>query len=171
MSKKVNVEAATTTTMTLREYFEKYPNASIRKLAQATGISYGVLLKKSKEPIKGEAYDPEATNWNALEQKLLGKNIDWNTLNWDEMNAGPNRQGGMLQKSIEAFKVGDKVYLRKDNTTPFEIIYMTATHVVIMKAGTSEPQAWSHSTFMLHGPVFQPRAAKASKEVEAGKEA
>lgn len=172
MSKKVNVEAATTTTMTLREYFEKYPNASIRKLAQATGINYGILLKKSKDPIPGEAYDPEATNWNALEQKLLSKKIDWSTLNWDEMNASPNRKGGMLQKSVDAFKVGDKVYLRRDNTTPYEILYKTETHIVIMKVGTSEPQSWSNSTFMLNGPVFEPRAEKSKKEeVEENEEA
>lgn len=172
MSKKVNVETATIATMTLKDYFEKYPNASIRKLAQATGINYGILLKKSKDPIPGEAYDPEATNWKALEQKLLSKKVDWATLNWDEMNAGPNRKSGMLQKSVDAFKVGDKVYLRRDNTTPYEILYKTETHIVIMKVGTSEPQSWSNSTFMLNGPVFEPRAEKSKKEeVEENEEA
>ena len=71
MSKKVNtVEVATIATTieavnhySLQKCFEMNPNASLRKLAQATNINYGVLLKKSKEPIPGEAYDPEAINW------------------------------------------------------------------------------------------------------------
>lgn len=165
------IEAATTATAetlpnkNLQAYFEQYPNASLRKLAQATGVNYGVLLKKSKEPTVGEAYDPEATNWKALEDKLTSKKVDWNSLDWEAMNAGPNRHGTALQKDISAFNVGDKVYLRRDNTTPYEILYKTETHVVIMKVGTSEPQAWANNTFLINGPVFEPRAEK-SKKVE-----
>lgn len=151
----------------LQSLFEAYPNASLRKLAHVTGVNYGVLLKKSKDPIPGEAYDPEATNWKALEDKLTAKGVDWTALDWEAMNQGPNRQGASLQKSIDAFNVGDKVYLRKNNTTPYEILYKTATHVVIMLEGTSEPQAWANNTFMINGPVFQPRAEKSKKiEVE-----
>lgn len=172
MSKKMNANeaaiTATTTRESLQECFEMNPNASLRKLAQATNINYGVLLKKSKDPIPGEAYDPEATNWAALEAKLTSKGVDWNNLNWSELNAGPNRKGTSLQKDIDAFKVGDKVYLRRDNTTPYEIVYKTETHVVIMKEGTSEPQAWANNTFLINGPVFEPRAEKSKKlEVEA----
>lgn len=173
MSKKMNtseVAITTTTSLSLKDYFEKYPNASLRKLAQATNINYGVLLKKSKDPIPGEAYNPEATNWTALEEKLTSKGVDWNTLNWDALNAGPNRKGAVLQKDIDAFKVGDKVYLRRDNTTPYEILYKTETHVVIMKVGTSEPQAWANNTFLINGPVYEPRTEK-SKKVEVEEDA
>lgn len=148
----------------LQSLFEAYPNASLRKLAAVTGVNYGVLLKKSKDPIPGEAYDPEATNWKALEEKLTSKDIDWTTLDWEAMNAGPNRQGSTLQKNIEAFKVGDKVYLRRNNTTPYEILYKTDTHIVIMLEGTTEPQAWANNTFLINGPVYQPRAEKSKKE-------
>ena len=165
MSKKINeTTAITATTASLKDLFEKYPNASLRKLAAATNVNYGVLLKKSKDPIPGEAYDPEATNWKALEGKLTSKGIDWNALDWEALNAGPNRKGTALQKDIDAFKVGDKVYLRRDNTTPYEILYKTETHIVIMKVGTSEPQAWANNTFLINGPVFEPRAEKSKKE-------
>ena len=164
MSKKINETSAITATLSLQDYFEKFPNASLRKLAQATDVNYGVLLKKSKDPIPGEAYDPEATNWKALEDKLTAKGVDWTALDWEAMNAGPNRKGTALQKDIEAFKVGDKVYLRRNNTTPYEILYKTETHVVIMLEGTSEPQAWANNTFLINGPVFQPRAEKSKKE-------
>ena len=168
MSKKMNANeaaiTATTTRESLQSLFEKYPNASLRKLAAATEINYGVLLKKSKYPIPGEAYDPEATNWQALEDKLIAKGVDWSTLDWEALNAGPNRKGTALQKDIDAFKVGDKVYLRRNNTTPYEIVYKTETHVVIMLEGTSEPMAWANNTFLINGPVFQPRTEKSKKE-------
>lgn len=152
---------------TLKTYFEEYPNASLRKLAAATNINYGVLLKKSKDPIPGEAYDPEATNWGALEAKLTAKGVDWNTLDWEAMNAGPNRKGSALVKDMSAFNVGDKVYLRRNNEIPYEILYKTDTHIVIMLEGTTEPQAWANNTFLINGPVFEPRAAKSAKmEVE-----
>ena len=168
MSKKINeasaIPATPAASLSLQDYFEKFPNASLRKLAAATEVNYGVLLKKSKDPIPGEAYDPEATNWKALEDKLTTKGVDWTVLDWEAMNAGPNRKGTALQKDIEAFKVGDKVYLRRNNTTPYEILYKTETHVVIMLEGTSEPQAWANNTFLINGPVFEPRAEKSTKE-------
>lgn len=163
MSKKINAETTiieAATHYSLQKCFELNPNASLRKLAQATNINYGVLLKKSKEPVPGEAYDPEAINWAALEEKLTSKGIDWNILNWGVLNAGPNRKGASLQKDVEAFKVGDKVYLRRDNTTPYEILYKTATHIVVMQEGCTEPHAWSIGTFLINGPVFEPRATK-----------
>lgn len=170
MSKKMNANEAaiTATTTTAREslqsLFEKYPNASLRKLAAATEVNYGILLKKSKDPIPGEAYNPEAINWKALEDKLTAKEVDWTALDWEAMNQGPNRKGTALQKDIDAFKVGDKVYLRRNNTTPYEIVYKTETHVVIMLEGTSEPQAWANNTFLMNGPVFEPRSEKSSKQ-------
>ena len=154
----------TTTTTSLQSLFEQYPNASIRKLAAATNINYGIMLKLSKKPIPGEAYDPEATNWGALEEKLPSKGIDWNTLDWVALNEGPNRKGATLQKDINAYSVGTKVYLRKNNTTPYEIVYKTGTHIVIMLEGTTEPQALAHNTFLLYGPSLEPRAVKSEKE-------
>lgn len=158
------VTATPETPTTLQAYFAAYPNASLRKLAAATDVNYGILLKKSKEPIPGEAYDPEAINWKAIEDKLTAKKVDWTTLDWEALNAGPNRKGASLQKSIDAFKVGDKVYLRRNNEKPYEILYKTETHVVIMLEGSTEPQAWANNTFLINGPVFEPRATKVTAE-------
>ena len=148
----------------LQTYFENYPNASIRKLSTATNINYGIMLKLSKKPIPGEAYDPEAINWTALEEKLKSKNIDWTTLDWDAMNEGPNRKGATLVKDMDAFQVGSEVYLRKNNEVPYVIVYKTATHVVVQLKGSTEPQAWANNTFLLYGPSLEPRAVKSDKE-------
>lgn len=150
-------------TVSLREYMESYPNVSIRKLAAATNINYGILLKLSKQPIPGVPYDPEAINYGAVEAKLLKKEVNYAKLDWESMNVGRTTT---LSKSVDDFKVGDKVYLRKNNEVPYIIVYKTETHVVIMLEGTSEPQAWSNNTFMLNGPAFEPRANKTEAEVE-----
>ena len=150
----------------LQTYMEKYENVSIRKLAANTGINYGILLKLSKQPIPGVAYDPEAINYDAVEQKLIKKEIDITTLDWEAMNVGRTTT---LSKSVDDFKVGDEVYLRKNNEVPYVIVYKTETHVVIMLKGTSEPQAWSNNTFMLNGPAFEPRVQKTEAEVEEAK--
>lgn len=154
--------------LTLKNYMEMYPNVSLRKLSKISGICYGVLLATAKKPIEGEVYDANAINWPLLEAKFEAKQIDYNQFDWLELNQTPTRSGATLEKDINAFNVGDKVYLRLDNETPFEILYKTDTHIVIMKEGTSEPQAWSHSTFFMKGPAFEPRAQKSEKtDVEA----
>ena len=163
MSKKVKVEEAATPATTipafdLKAALEKYPNVSLRKLAQAAEISYGWVLKNSKKPIAGETYDPNAVNYDAVVAVFTKRNIDLASLDWETLNEASLRKGNIVCKDIGAFAVGQKVWLREDNTTPFEICYMTDTHIVIMKEGTTEPRAWSHTTFMLKGPSFEPRA-------------
>lgn len=168
MSKKMNAEAAITATATfdLETAMQKYPNVSLRKLATACEVSYGWILKKSKEPIPGMAYDPEAVNYEAVAATFAKKGIDLSTLDWDTLNEAVLKRGVQLTKNMDAFQVGQKVYLREDNTTPFEICYKTDTHIVIMKEGTTEPRAWSHGTFLMKGPVFEPRTVDTLEESE-----
>lgn len=153
----------------LQEKFEQYPNVSLRKLAPAVGVNYGVLLKKSKEPVKGEVYDPEATNWEAIAEvcsATLERRRNYANIDWEELNSKGARKGATLIKDMEKFKVGDKVYLRRNNETPYEIVYKTETHVVLLLEGTQEPIAWSNSTFLINGPVFEPRATKVTAKAE-----
>ena len=163
MSKKINTTTAEAITATesafnLREAMEAHPNVSLRKLAVACEVSYGWVLKKSKEPIPGQAYDPEAVNYAAVQAVFDKKGIDLSKLDWEALDASTVRNGAVLPKDMDAFTVGRKVYLREDNAVPFEICYKTDNHIVIMKERTTEPRAWSHATFLMKGPVFEPRA-------------
>ena len=169
MSKKVNTnqEATTATTIEavettpvrdLKALLEKYPNVSLRKLTVACEISYGWILKCSKKPIAGQPYDPEATNYQAVAETFAKRGIDLETLDWEALNVETIRNGVGLSKDMSMFEVGKKVYLREDNEKPFEILYKTETHIVIMKEGSTEPRSWSHATFLMKGPAFQPRA-------------
>lgn len=183
MSKKVNkIETTTATGETIRELMEKYPNVSLRRICAHTlelhkadpinqTINYGILLKKSKEPVVGQMYDPEAINWAAVEQKLIEKGYtpdDYFGFDWEELNAASTRgHAATLSKNMDDFNVGGKVYLRRNATVPYEIVYKTDTHIVLMLEGSSEPMAWAHNTFLLNGPTFEPRASKVIDEAEA----
>ena len=167
MSKKVNTPEAATAIFNLREAMEKYPNVSLRKLAIACELSYGWILKRSKEPVAGMPYDPDYVNYEAAAQTFAKKGIDLAAIDWEALNEATVRNGTQLTKNMDAFNVGGKVYLREDNTTPFEICYKTDTHIVIMKVGTTEPRAWSHATFLMKGPVFEPRTVSQDTAEEA----
>lgn len=136
---------------------EKYPNVSLRKLALACELSYGWILKCSKEPIVGVPFDPEAINYDKVANVFVKRGIDLNMIDWESLNESTVRNGASLTKNMDAFQVGGKVYLREDNKVPFQICYKTDTHIVIMKEGSTEPRSWSHSTFLMKGPVFEPR--------------
>lgn len=150
--------APTTTTFDLKSYMEKYPNVSLRKLALSLELSYGWILKCSKKPIAGQPYDPDAVNYDEVAKTFARKGIDLTSIDWESLNESTQTSRGiLLTKDMSAFEVGQKVYLREDNEVPFDICYKTATHIVIMKEGDTEPRAWSHSTFLMKGPVFEPR--------------
>ena len=162
---EASVEAKQVEANSLKDYFEKYPNASLRKLAVATDSTYGLMLKYSKQPIVGEAYDPDATNWPAVEAYLTKRGVNLSEVDWEALNNVTVRSGSIV-KNADSWAVGDKVYIRKNATTPYTILYKTQTHVVIMLEGSSEPMAWAWNTFFLNGPQTTPRAEKVATEVE-----
>ena len=175
MSKKVTTTNATDTTpKTLQELMTQYPNVSLRRLVNATvemskadpekfhSINYGIMLTKSKLPVVGETYDPNTTNWEALTEKLAEKGFAPTDFDWEQLNEGTST--ATLSKNMDDFEVGKEVYLRRDNTKPFTIVYKTDTHVVLTLEGSSEPMAWSNNTFLINGPVFQPRSTTNKKE-------
>ncbi len=154
----VEVAPETTPTVDLKTLMEQYPNVSLRKLALSLELSYGWILKCSKKPIAGQPYDPDAVNYDEVAKTFARKGIDLAKLDWESLNESTQTSRGIsLQKDMSAFQVGGKVYLREDNEVPFNICYKTDSHIVIMKEGSTEPRAWSHSTFLMKGPVFEPR--------------
>lgn len=147
-----------TPTVDLKTLMETYPNVSLRKLALSLELSYGWILKCSKKPIAGQPYDPDAVNYDEVAKTFARKGIDLSTIDWESLNESTQTSRGiLLTKDMDAFQVGQKVYLREDNEVPFDICYKTDSHIVIMKEGSTEPRAWSHSTFLMKGPVFEPR--------------
>lgn len=168
MSKEIKENASANTTTPkivigkdLEELMVAHPNASIRKLAAALEINYGILLSATKAPVPGEAYDPTAVNYDKVVCEIVKRKKNFLTLDWDALNEGKSVHGTALVKDTSKFVVGSKVYLRRNNEKPYEIVYRTETHIVLMLQDTTEPQAWAISTFMLNGPVFEPRSERA----------
>lgn len=184
MSKKIKTNEAinatteeattmpTTPSVDLKALMEQYPNVSLRKLALSLELSYGWILKCSKKPIPGQPYDPDAVNYEEVQKTFERKGIDLSSLDWESLNESTQTSRGiLLTKDMSAFEVGQKVYLREDNEVPFDICYKTETHIVIMKEGATEPRAWSHSTFLMKGPVFEPRTIHDNNEESESEEA
>lgn len=169
MSKKtieiISQEATAAIAATLKENFEKHPNATIRKFAHATEMNYMGLLNASRKPVVGEAYDPDAKNYNAMAELIVKNGVDVAGIDWAALEQNNRASTATLIKDMDKFNVGDKVYIRRNPTTPYEIVYKTATHIVLLLEGATEPIAWQHSTFLFNGPQFEPRKAAEVAEV------
>lgn len=164
---EMNIEKVIPMAGILRDALDRYPNVSLRKLAIATGVNYQSLLKASKKPIPGVEYNPDEVNFEEVAQVFIRADKSLEDIDFEELNKATNNgRVGTLSKNMDDFKVGDKVYLRTNATTPYDIVYKTSTHIVIQLEGTEEPLAWSYSTFLFKGPQFEPRTVKA-EEVEA----
>lgn len=169
MSKKtieiVNTEAVAAIAATLKENFEKHPNATIRKVAHALEMNYMGLLNASRKPVVGEAYDPDAKNYTAMAELIVKNDVDVAGIDWAALEQNNRASTATLIKDMDKFTVGSKVYIRRNPTTPYEIVYKTATHIVLLMEGSTEPIAWQHSTFLFNGPQFEPRKATEVAEV------
>lgn len=170
MSKKtieiVNTEATAAIAANLKENFEKHPNATIRRVAHALDINYMGLLNASRKPIVGEAYDPEAKNYTAMAELIVKNDKDVAGIDWAALEQNNRASTATLIKDMDKFTVGSKVYIRRNPTTPYEIVYKTATHIVLLLEGSTEPIAWQHSTFLFNGPQFEPRKAVEAEVAE-----
>lgn len=164
--KTIDQETVAAIAATLKENFEKHPNATIRKFAHATEMNYMGLLNASRKPVVGEAYDPEAKNYNAMAELVAKNGVDVAGVNWDELETINRASTATLIKDMDKFTVGSKVYIRRNPTTPYEIVYKTETHIVLLLEGSTEPIAWKHSTFLFNGPQFEPRKAAEAEVAE-----
>lgn len=158
--KKKNEQVMTNSAESVQQLLEKYPNVSLRKLALAADVTYTLLLKASKKPQTGVMYNPEAVNYYEVAQYFNRRKILLDDLDWEQLNQQVTLHNTTVCRDTEKFQVGTKWYLRKHPDVPYEIIYRTATHVVILLEGSTEPQSWSYNTFMLNGPQESPRAVK-----------
>lgn len=154
-------KAIMATAEALKKGFEANPNATVRKLANSCGVkNYMGLLNASRKPVAGMTYDPDALNYDAMAKVLLRNGVDAATIDWAEVAAEAQRTPGTVVKDLSAFDVGMKVYLRREPTTPYTIVYKTETHIVLLLEGSTEPLAWKNTTFLFNGPQFAPREAK-----------
>lgn len=127
---------------------------SLRQMAKAVDAPYHKVLKASREPIPGEVYDPEATNWSALEaaftkeQKEKLKDVDWSKFQ--------TKQKNNVVKDTSVFTVDSKWHLRRHGWAT--IVYRNDSYIVFILEGEDEqPRSWAIDTWLLNGPSKEER--------------
>lgn len=130
---------------------------SIRKLSAGIGITYGVLLKASKSPKEGELYNPEAINYEAIEEKLIRKmgQVEYDKFDFESLaTLNVNSMAQMPNWVVEGVgcTLSNPGASRFDKDTIYEVKLVTETHVVILPINETEPRLLSKGTFVLATP-------------------
>jgi len=156
----------------LQDNMTTYGNVSLRKLCLHLGVNYQRVLKAKQKPIEGQVWTKEACNWDAVAKAIGHDNLSTLTLEtWESLNAESSTglTSGSVIKAMEGFEVGQKIYLRREADTPYEVIYLTSTHIVIMLESTEKPTVMNHNTFLFQGPSLQardPNAARPQRKIK-----
>lgn len=119
--------------MSVKEALENTPNLSLRKIALATDVSYGSLLKASKKPIAGVPYDPANVNYEEVDAVLARKEIDLSTLDLVAI-AGEARAKATKEADLA---VGEKFTIR-GREEQYVIVALTKTHICIQATEPNE---------------------------------
>lgn len=149
---KTNAATTTTTPATVRMSFKDvriaYPGVSLKKLCETAGLCYQYVLKASKQPIAGEAYDATSFNYDAV-QRICDKHadLDLSAFDWASIEAEA-LQAKSVQPRISAvtdFHPGTLFTLRNPKEVTFSTVYVTSTHIVFI-AVPATPTAAETST-------------------------
>lgn len=139
---------------TLRNLMSENTNVTLSKLADACNAPYAAIRAKAKAPVEGQAYDPDAINYEAIESYLLKRNPELNLdeLPWSELNVKTERQAKVLKDTAIDFSAGQSYYLRYFKQV-WTIVYETETHVCMMVAdgSSTQPKVMAKTTFIACG--------------------
>lgn len=161
-----------TTNTTLRSLMTSHSNVSLAKLAEAVNAPYAAVRAKAKSPVEGQPYDPNATNFEAIEAYLLKRDSELvlADLPWETMNVKAERQTKVLKDSAIDFSVGKSYYLRYFKQV-WTIVYATETHVCMMPSdgSSTQPKVMAKTTFVSCGvkPADYQPAGVAEESEEA----
>lgn len=143
------------TTNTIRTMFEENENLSLRKLALACDISYGVMMKSAKKPIAGVPYDPTAINYDEITALLERREIDPASLDVAQI-VGEARKAALKETDIA---VGDEFTIRNDERK-WKVIAVTTECICVQNEETL--RSMSIATFLHQTP----RKVEENKEEE-----
>ena len=131
--KEIKTQENATPKMSVKEALENIPNLSLRKIALAVDVSYGVLLKASKKPVAGVPYDPANVNYAEIDAVLARKGIDISTL---DLVAIAGEVRAKAAKEVD-LAVGDKFTIR-GREEQYVIVALTKTHICIQATEANE---------------------------------
>ena len=146
----------------LKNIQENYPNITLRKFCETTGLCYQYLLKLSKQPIANQPYDPTAFNYEAV-QKVIDKRegLDLDSFNWSEIEAQAvatrNIQRNSTTLKREEFVLADgstaKVHFTlRSNPNTYFTIYTNDTNIVFGDVNSDDVRTMNWNTFLHQSP-------------------
>lgn len=122
--------------LSVKEALENTPNLSLRKIALAADVTYGILLKASKKPIAGVPYDPECVNYGAIDEVLAKRNIDLSELDLIAI-AGEARAKAIKENDIS---IGD-VYTLRGGEVSYVVVALTKSHICLQAMADDDEAA------------------------------
>lgn len=135
---------------TLKEIKTMYPRLSLRRICEETQLCYQYLLKASKQPIAKQAYDPTATNYEAMNAIIAKKGIDLDSFAWSEIEASI-KVVEPISKPNE-FVGGETEFKLRVDDTIYLTMFTTETHIVFMPVGETQPRVMNWDTFLHQSP-------------------
>lgn len=142
-----------------------YPKLSLKSICEATGLCYQYVLKASKQPIAGQAYDPNAVNYEAVAKIVERKGVDLDAIDWEALEAKVKVVAPISKP--EDFKVGTEFTLREveeKKGTVYSVLVTTETHLVFMAVDSTQPRVMNWDTFNHQSPRI---IAKATEDEQA----
>lgn len=149
----------------------QYPGISLRKFCETTSLCYQYVLKASKLPIAGQAYDPTQINFDEV-QKIIdrreGLNLD--SFDWEAISAeaAASRAAQAPVNKQEDFDIGTEFKLREpkgtEGTPIYFVVYTTATHIVFQYIDDTQPRVMNWDTFMHQSPRILTKAMKEEEQ-------
>lgn len=132
----------------LKDAMNANENLSLRKIAAAVEVNYGLLLKYAKAPVSGQIYDPNAINFDELEKQLIKRmgQEKYDAVDWEAM-AG---QEVVVKVNMPDLHIGDTFTLRNDDKR-YLMVYMTSTHVCILEENSTQPRVLANNTLVASG--------------------
>lgn len=137
---------------TLQVAFNNNAELTIAKLAayiievKEIKVTAAAMTKKSKEPIVGAVYNPEAINFDAVTAYLESKKVDIDEIDFEEV-AEMTASAKLVEMTLnvgDTFKLKYKPY----STQVWQLVYKTATHVCIINNESTEPKVLANKTLV-----------------------
>ena len=139
---------------TIKNIFETNPNLSLKKFCDTLQIGYQYVLKMSKQPIVGKAYDPNAVNYDEIAKIVVRRNVDVEETDWNAVVSETKRYEPLSE--LDEFQVGVEFKLRasgnyeKDDI--FEVLLLTKEYIVYKQINSEKPRVMNFDTFLHQSP-------------------
>jgi hypothetical protein len=142
----------------INEIRSSYPTVSLKRICDELGLCYQYVLKASKQPIAGAAYDPDAFNDEAVAKIVERKGADTDSIDWAAIAAEAKATAPVGKP--EDFTVGTNFKLRESKerqeqglTPTYAVLAALDSYVVFVDTEHDvAPRVMNWDTFLHQSP-------------------